>query len=389
MRGLFPMTGEVAPPPGGLDRRSRLRYLARMERVAKRSTEHPAREARAHSGSDTDQVHARHRVRAAVISLVAGLLILAAKFYAYMRTDSTAVFSDALESIVNVVAASFAIWAVVFASKPADRNHPYGHGKIEFVSAGFEGGLISFAALLLIYHSIMALFHGPQLRELDFGLAVVVVAGLCNAVLGAYLIRVGRRTRSETLIADGRHVLSDFWTSAGVAVGLVLVLMTGLQWLDPVVGILVAARLLVTGAQLVRSSFAGLLDEEDPEVVERLVAALDAEIATGIIRVHSVRAIRLGRFHHIDAHVVVPEFWTAIQAHDAADDFEDRVMRRFGEEGEIEIHTDPCWKHYCAACDVEPCPVRRAPFAERPPLTVEEAVHPDPPVTPLDPEAIR
>lgn len=347
----------------------------------------PEAERAARISADPDPDAARARVRAAIISLVVGAAILAVKFFAYLQTNSTAVLSDALESIVNVVAAGVAIGSILFANRPADRNHPYGHGKMEFVSAGFEGWLISFAAILLLYQATRAFIEGPELSKLDFGLAIVMGAGVVNAGLGWYLIRAGKQTRSEALTADGKHVLSDFWTSAGVSVGLVLVLVTGIDWLDPLVAAIVGVRLFVTGAGLIRGSFAGLLDEEDPETVQRLVMALDAEVGKGVIRVHSLRTIRQGRFHHVDAHVVVPEFWTTLEAHAAIDRFERRVMDRFGEEGEIEIHIDPCWRHYCAACEYEPCPVRRAPFESRPPLTVDEAVHPDPPKTPVPQEA--
>jgi cation diffusion facilitator family transporter len=322
------------------------------------------------------------RLRAVVISLGVGAAILVAKFWAFQLTGSTAVLSDALESIVNVLAATFAIGSILFARRPADRNHPYGHGKIEFISAVFEGGLIAFAAFVLLFQSIRGLVQGVELRELDLGLGVVLAAGAVNALLGWYLVRTGTRLRSFTLIADGRHVLSDFWTSLGVGVGLLLVLLTGIVWLDPLVAGLVAVRLGVTGFRLVRTATGGLLDEEDPEVVARLVQAMEKEAFPGMIRVHSLRAIRLGRFHHIDVHVVVPEYWETLRAHEAGDHYAARVMGRSGLEGEIEVHADPCWRQYCETCDLEGCPVRTQPFRSRPPLTIDEAVRPDPPIVP-------
>ncbi|HUI25608.1 MAG TPA: cation diffusion facilitator family transporter [Candidatus Kryptonia bacterium] len=319
----------------------------------------------------------RIRLSAAVASLIVGSGLLAAKYVAYQLTASTAILSDAMESIVNVAAAGFAIGGLVFAGRPADRNHPYGHGKIEFFSAAFEGGLIAFAAVMIVYEAGRTLLAGGELRQLDLGLSITGGAGAINLALGAFLIRTGRRSHSLTLIADGQHVLSDFWTSLGVVVGLLLVRVTGLVWLDPLVAGLVGLNLAWTGLRLVRGAAAGLLDEEDTELVRKLLAALNASMVPGIIRVHNLRAIRSGRFSHIDAHLVVPEFWTVERAHDAADTFEREVITGCGIEGEIVFHTDPCRRAYCARCDIADCPIRVEPFRSRPALTVEEVVKPD------------
>ena len=317
------------------------------------------------------------RLRAAFLSLAISIVLLGAKFWAYRLTRSTAILSDALESIVNVVAAAFAVSGLVFAGRPADRNHPYGHGKIEFLSAAFEGGLIAFAAVLIIYEVVRAFLHGVDLRALDTGLLIVGAAGLVNLGLGWFLLRVGRRHGSLTLIADGQHVLADFWTSVGILVGLGLVRVTGLVWLDPLVAALVALNLLRTGYRLVRQAAAGLLDEEDPALLHRLLTALRPHVGQGVIRVHHLRAIKSGAYHHVDAHLVVPEFWPVERAHELAEDLAARVIRELGVEGELEFHTDPCHRAYCAMCDLDDCHIRREPFRARPTLTLEEAVRPD------------
>ena len=319
------------------------------------------------------------RLFAIAVSLVVSLGLLAAKFYAYRLTGSTAILSDALESIVNVVAAVFAIGALIFAGRPADRNHPYGHGKMEFMSAAFEGGLIAFAALVIVYEVVVSLTHGVELRSLDLGLAIVLGAGLVNLALGYYLIRAGRRYDSLTLLADGRHVLADFYTSAGVVVGLLLVRITGLAWLDPLVAAVVALNLMWTGVRLIRQASAGLLDEEDPALLDRLLQVLQPHLGQGVIRIHHLRAIRAGRFHHVDAHLVVPEFWSVERSHELAEDLGERVMKELGAEGEMTLHTDPCHHIYCRMCDLDDCPVRREPFTGRPRLTLDEAVQPDMP----------
>ena len=319
------------------------------------------------------------RLSAGLVSLVVGAGLLGAKYVAYRLTGSAAVLSDAMESIVNVVAALFALGGLVFAGRPADRNHPYGHGKIEFFSAAFEGGLIAFAAVMIVYEAILCLVQGLEVRAVDMGLLIVGGAGIVNLVLGGFLLRTGRTYSSLTLVADGKHVLSDFWTSLGVVVGLLLVRVTGVVWLDPVVAAIVGVNLAWTGMRLVRHAAGGLLDEEDTELVTRLLAALNASMVPGIIRVHNLRAIRFGRFTHIDAHLVVPEFWSVERAHDAADAFERQVIASGALEGEIVFHTDPCRRIYCARCDIADCPIRVEPFRSRPALTVEEVVQPDMP----------
>lgn len=332
---------------------------------------HPAASGAVHGPSDE-----RLKKRAAAVSLCVAVVLLLVKFQAYRITGSTAVLSDALESIVNVVAAAFAIAGLWFAGMPADRNHPYGHGKIEFFAAAFEGGLIAFAALMILWESGHALLHGIELRQLDSGIALVAAAGLGNGMLGVFLLRTGRRHRSLTLVADGHHVLSDFWTSMGLVAGLVLVRLTGLTWIDPVAAMSVAVVLLVTGSKLVRTAAGGLLDEQDPELVRRVVASLDAQFGDGVIRVHHLRAIRAGRVPHVSAHLVVPEFFTVERAHELAERVAAEVGRQLG-EGEVDFHTDPCMRSYCAMCDVQECSVRRAAFAGKKPLTFEEAVTPD------------
>ncbi|MEQ1892971.1 MAG: cation diffusion facilitator family transporter, partial [Planctomycetota bacterium] len=165
----------------------------------------------------------RLRLRAGTLSLVVALVLLGVKYEAWRRTGSAAILSDALESIVNVVAALFGLGSLVFAGRPADKSHPYGHGKIEFFSAAFEGGLIVLAAVWIVVESIQALLAGAEVHALDFGLTLVFAAGLANLVLGLFLVRTGKRHASFTLVADGEHVLSDSYTSAGILVGLLAV----------------------------------------------------------------------------------------------------------------------------------------------------------------------
>lgn len=318
------------------------------------------------------------RLRAGLVSLLVGTLLLGVKYLAYQLTGSTAILADALESIVNVVAALFALGGLVVAGWPADRNHPYGHGKIEFFSAAFEGGLIAFAAVLIIKEAGEALLFGHEVKQINFGLLITVGAGLANAALGLYLMQVGRRHHSLALVADGTHVMADFWTSVATAIGLGMVLLTGHAWLDAVVAGLVGLNLIWTGLGLVRHAAGGLLDEEDVPLLQRIVHTINANLVPGVVRVHFLRAIRSGRYTHVNAHLVVPEFWSVEQAHDFGNAFQRSVMRSLDLEGEIDFHIDPCQRRFCAGCDVDPCPIRIAPFAGRTWIAFDEAVQPDP-----------
>ncbi len=319
--------------------------------------------------------HSRRRL-ASYVALAGGLMVFLAKLAGWHLSGSTAILSDALESIVNVVAAGFAIFAIRFASKPADRDHPYGHGKIELVSAAFEGGLISFAAVMIFYAGGKSLLQGPQLRELDAGLALMAGAGIVNLALGAWILRVGRQTESATLIADGKHILSDVWTTLGVLVGLGLVLLTGWPWLDPIAALAVGLLLARTGVGLVQESVHGLLDREDPKLLSLLVDAFNEAPVQGLTNVHRLRAIRAGDLVHVDAHVFAPAHWTVQEAHQAVVALEHWMVERAGFHGELALHLDPCHDEICASCDLEGCQLRSEPSQGRRQLTLEEAVGP-------------
>lgn len=325
----------------------------------------------------------RERVRAILVSLVGGTAILSLKAAAYYLTGSMALQSDALESIVNVVAAGFGLGAVIFAGQPADKDHPYGHGKMEYFAAAFEGGLISLAALVIFYESTLALLRGVELRSLGLGLALNLGAGALNGLLGWYLLRAGRRLKSKTLEADGLHVLSDFYTTGGIFIGLMLVQFTGWSWLDPVIAIGVAFLLAKTGFGLVRESAAALLDEEDSGTIGVIVGAMDRLLEkgvdeTGVITVHGLRAIRSGRYTHVDIHLVVPEYAPVAEAHDKTERFEKKLIAASGLEGELHVHLDPCRRKYCARCTDSRCPIRVEPLKAPVPLTAEEAVTAEP-----------
>lgn len=322
----------------------------------------------------------RNRNKAAWISLFASGAIFLLKFLAYYITNSAAVMSDATESVINVLAAIIALFVIRFASQPADNEHPYGHGKAEYFSSVFEGGMIFFAALVIIAQSIQAIWQGQSLTRIDVGLYIVGFATVLNLILGLYLKKVGTRENSEALQASGAHVLSDVWTTAGVMIGLVLVALTGIQWLDAVVAMLVAVNLAFSGFGIVRNSIGGLIDETDPKVLADLSESFNKMKRPGVIDIHKLRVIRAGSFHHVDAHIVVPQYWDVATVHDQNEKFESAVVKDYRFDGEIAFHVDPCKKSYCDICDVFDCPIRLSEFKKRKEFTVETLIA-DPPDT--------
>jgi cation diffusion facilitator family transporter len=317
------------------------------------------------------------RLRAGWLALVTGLLVLAVKIVAWRLTGSAAVLSDALESIVNVVAGALLLFSLYISMQPADRNHPYGHGKVEFFSVGVEGTLIAVAALLIAGEAIRQLVEGPQLRKLDVGLVLVSLAAAGNAAVGGYLIRVGRRAHSPALIADGKHLLTDVVTSVGVIAGLAAVWISGWERLDPLVALGVAVHILRTGWGLLRQAVSGLMDEADPDLLQGMVDALERDREPWCIDAHSLRAWRSGATQHVDLHLVVPRYFDADQLHRISEQLEVRLLAPSSLPGEAIVHFDPCRPRHCRGCAVDPCPVRGAAFRARSPLTLERATRGD------------
>ena len=319
----------------------------------------------------------RARRRAGRVSLVVGSAILVGKLAAYLLTGSTAVLSDALESIVNVVAAVLLLYSLAVAARPADHSHPYGHGKVEFFSAGVEGTLIAVAATLVLIEAGRSLWFGPNLRRVDLGLLLFTGLTALNGGLGVYLLRIGRRTQSLALQADGHHVLADVATSLGIVAGLLAVRLTGWTLLDPLVAIAVALNILRTGWTLLRAAVGGLMDEADDELLRSMAQALDEKRAPWLIDVHSLRAWRSGAFQHVDLHVTVPRYYDAERLHRIDGEVTDQLLAGAGRSGDVIVHFDPCRPRECVGCVIADCPVRSAAFLRRQKLTLERTTRED------------
>ena len=311
---------------------------------------------------------------AARLAFITSLTLLLAKFGAYYLTDSKAVLSDAIESIINVVTAAFLMLSISVSSKPVDENHPYGHGKIESFSAGLEGGLIIIAAIVILVEAVPVFFTPQAPKNLGFGLYILGGAGAVNLVVGSYLMHAGKKYKSDALSADGRHLLTDFYTSAGVIIGLLLYRVTGFLWLDPLVACLVALNIIIPGIKLFANSFKNLMDEADPDLLERIVQALNTIKKPGWLYPHKLRALRSGRYHHVDIHLSLPHYWTLTQVHEAEEEITRALLDALGEEGDIMIHVDPCEPPDCPVCEVDDCSKRTTEFISAPNWSVKEVV---------------
>lgn len=309
------------------------------------------------SSADTAAVERR----AAIFAVAIGFLLLLIKFSAYVITGSAAILSDALESIVNVLAGGFALYAVILAHQPADREHPYGHGKVEFLSAGFEGGMIILAALIIAVRAVERLIWPAPVLRVDLGVLLTVFAMIVNGGLGLFLIRQGKRSKSITLEADGKHLLSDAITSVVVLAALVVMLLNpSLVWIDPIAALAVAVYIAWMAVGLLRRSTAGLMDAQDREDDAAIRQILDSHLAPSgkeplICSYHKLRHRHSGRYHWVEFHIMLPADWDIERGHKAASAIEYEIELALG-EGNATAHIEPCHDPACAGCATQKTP---------------------------------
>ncbi len=296
--------------------------------------------------SGKEHQKARHDAAFAMrLSLIVGVLMLLGKVTAYLMTHSAAIFSDAAESIVHVVAVGFAAFSLRLSAKPAAPNFLYGYERITFFSAGFEGAMILVAAIAILVQAINRWISGLQLQHLGAGTLLVLFAGVLNLLLGVYLLRTGRKTNSLILEADGKHVLTDSWTSFGVVGGLVLVMLTGWKPFDPLVAIAVAANIFWSGGRLVRQSVVGLLDYSDPEAGRKIRGKLDEICSELGIQYHGVRFRTTGFRQIVEIHLLFPASTSVSEAHRLATSLEERLPAELDMPAEVITHLESLEDH--------------------------------------------
>src|SRR4051812_21166410 len=297
--------------------------------------------------------------RATLVALGVGVALTAVKFAAYFLTGSAAVFSDAVEGTVNIAAAVFALYSIILAHQPADANHPYGHGKVEFLSGGFEGGMILLAAVVASVKAVDDLLWGRQLApsRLEWGLVLMALTLPVNGLVGWYLVRTGRRKGSVTLIADGHHLMTDAITSVAALAALLVVRFTGWHYADPIAAFAVSLYIGRTGVRLIKQSVGGLMDRQDAQDEALLRQILDSHVDPAgkeprICGYHKLRHRHSGRYHWVDFHITVPADWSIDRGHRIASSIEYEIELALG-EGNATAHVEPCNVDSCPACEAE------------------------------------
>jgi cation diffusion facilitator family transporter len=299
-----------------------------------------------------------------IVAIVAVILFVF-KIVAWWMTQSVAVLTDALESTVNVVAGFISLYSLYVAAKPRDKEHPYGHGKAEFVSAAVEGSLVAIAGLVIIYEAINNIIHPHVIQQLDTGMAIIGFTALANYATGWYAIRTGKKNNSLALIASGKHLQSDTFSTIGIILGMALIFFTNWIWLDSVVAMGFAFFIIYTGYGIVRSSIAGIMDEADQEMLEKLVASMNTNRRENWVDLHNLRIIKFGSVIHVDCHLTVPWFLNVHEAHNEVDAFSALARDEFGESVELFVHADGCLDFSCRICSKTNCNERKIAFEKR------------------------
>ncbi|MEO7922980.1 MAG: cation diffusion facilitator family transporter [Chitinophagaceae bacterium] len=302
---------------------------------------------------------------------VVSVLLLSVKFIAYYSTYSVSILTDALESIVNVAAGFIGLYSLYIAAKPRDYDHPYGHGKAEFLSSAVEGTLIGAAGAIILYKAIQNLIQPVGLKRIDYGIWLVASTAAVNFITGYFCLRTGRRNNSMALIASGKHLQTDTWSTVGIIAGLVLLYITGYKWIDSVVAILFGTYIIYTGYRILRHSIAGIMDEADVKLLTRMVQKLDANRQENWVDLHNLRVIKYGPVLHVDCHLTVPWYLNVHEAHREIDALAQLIRKEFGESLELFVHSDGCLPFQCKICSKADCPVRQHNFEKKITWTLE------------------
>jgi cation diffusion facilitator family transporter len=293
------------------------------------------------------------------------VILFAIKILAYFLTHSVAILTDALESIANVSAGFIGLFSLYVAARPKDENHPYGHGKAEFLSAGVEGSLIIIAGVIIIYQSIYSFIYPHDIKKIDYGLILIAITALINYGVGYISIKRGKKNNSLALIASGKHLQSDTYSTLGIIVGLILIYFTGLHWLDGVVALIASIVIIITGYRIIRKSIAGIMDEADLDLLQEMVTVLEHNQQENWVDLHNLRVIKYGGQLHVDCHLTVPWYLNVHEAHAEIDKLAILIKTEFGDAIELFVHSDACLYFQCNICAKYDCHVRQKPFEKR------------------------
>lgn len=299
------------------------------------------------------------------IVAIVGVVLFLIKLYAWYKTGSVAILTDALESTINVIAGFIGLYSLYLSSLPKDHNHPYGHGKVEFISASIEGALITIAGLIIIYEAIGELQHPKNVESLDLGLVLIAFTAVVNYVVGYIAVKKGRKNNSLALIASGKHLQSDTYSTIGIIFGLILLYFTNIAWLDSVTALIFASFIIYTGYSILRASISGIMDETDELLLKEVVGFLSEERRENWIDLHNLRIIKYGSTLHFDCHMTVPWYFNIEEGHREVDALEDAVKNHFGDRIELFVHLDACKEFSCKICCKTDCMVRKHSFESK------------------------
>ena len=319
-----------------------------------------------------DQDLLKIRVQRCIVWI--SVLLLVGKFIAFFVTNSVGILTDALESIINVAAGFISLYSIRLSSRPKDRTHPFGHGKIELISASVEGLLILTAGGVIIYEGIVRLLEPTGLGQLDIGIWIVAIAGLINYLMGWFSVRIGKRYQSIALEAGGRHLQSDTYSTIGLVLGLVLMRLTGFYWIDGLLALIFGTVILVTGIRILRRTTANLMDKADEQVLQQIAEVIARNRKEEWIDVHNMKTIRYGSFLYVDCDLTMPWYYTISEGHAACDSLKHLITDAFSGRVLISIHSDPCKPDYCPSCRIKTCAYRQAPFSHPFGFTPQELV---------------
>ena len=300
--------------------------------------------------------------------------LLVVKFFAYYLTGSVAILTDALESIVNVVAGFIGLYSLHIAALPRDLNHPYGHGKAEFISAAVEGTLVLSAGAVIIYSAVKNLIAPHALSQLDKGIYLVGATAVVNWLLGWIAYQRGLKVNSLALIASGKHLQTDSYSTLALVAGLILIAVTNLVWIDSVVAIGFGLYIIYTGYKIVRSSLAAIMDEADMALLGKMIEVVNKNRRDNWVDLHNLRVIKYGNVLHVDCHLTVPWYLNVNEAHEEIDYLGSLIRKDFGETLELFVHSDGCKYFQCHLCDKDNCPVRKHPFQKEIVWTVDNVL---------------
>lgn len=312
----------------------------------------------------TDQIKLKVQKRIVLISFV----ILIAKFIAYYVTHSVGVLTDALESIVNVVAGAVSLYSLHLAMQPQDRNHPFGHGKIELISASSEGILIIIAGIMIIYEAVKRLLFPVEIQKLDIGIYIIAFSGVINYLLGTYSIRTGKKHNSVALVAGGKHLHSDTYSTIGLVIGLLALFFTKISWIDSALALLFGGIIIFTGISILRQTITGLVDHADEQLLGEMVTVLNENRQPEWIDIHNTKIIKSGNYLYIDCDLTVPWYYTVEAGHNLGSQLKDVLNQKYGNRIQLTIHIDPCnitQTCKCEKCMLVKCPHRQKPFTQQ------------------------